>query len=114
MSARKARPRRHRDGHRLRREPAALILGSPAMRERIAELVGEATIEAALRERHLIHELPASIWRQLLSVMERLVRMSVEEKKRFCAKQSEVVRRLLVLVVLDHDATMRVIQTKLG
>jgi len=114
MRPRRTRPRRLRGGQRQRREDPAALLGSPKTRERITALLGEATVAAAFSERHLIGELSTPIWRQLFATMEKLVRMSWAERQDFCARQSEVIRRLLALVVLDHDATMQVMSTKLG
>ena len=113
MRARRTRPRRFRDGQRRRREDAATLLQSPKVREAITKLLGEATITAALSERHLIGELPVSIWRQLRSTMEQLCRLPQSERLGFCTRQSEVIRRLLALVVLDHEATTRVMTAKL-
>ena len=92
----------------------ASLFDAETKRERLADLVGEATIEAALAERHLIGELPASIWRQLLSLIERLGVLSWDERKRLCATQTELMRRLLALVVVDPRATAKAIHAKLG
>ena len=87
----------------------------PEVRERITTLLGEATIAAALGERHLIDQLPPSIWRQLFSTIEQLCRLRSRQQQRdFCTSRPELIRRLLALVVLDHDAIMRVMIAKLG
>jgi len=83
------------------------------VRARVIALVGEATIEAAFAERHLIEQLPASVWRQLVSLSEKLVRLKWEDRPKLCATQSELMRRLLVLLALDTTNTMRIIRAKL-
>jgi hypothetical protein len=90
------------------------VLGEAEARERITALVGETTIAAAFAERHLIAELPVAIWRQLDSLVEQLSRLPWDERLRLCATQSELMRRLLVLLALDCDATVKVIRAKLG
>jgi hypothetical protein len=103
--------RRLRDGQRRRRDPAA-ALDSLEARERLTELVGEATIEAALAERHLVPELPPSLWWRLEQMLEHLARLPVEDRPRFCTEQPEIHRRLLVLFVLDHEAIARAMREK--
>ncbi len=84
------------------------------VRARVVALVGETTIEAAFAERQLIDQLPASVWRQFESFLERLLRLKWDDRSAFCATQSELMRRLIVLLALDTTNTMRVIRAKLG
>jgi hypothetical protein len=111
VAARRIRPRRLPATDRPRR---ASLLDAVERRERIAALVGEATIEAAFAERQFVEELPASIWRQLLSTVDKLSRLSWPKRIEFCAAQSELMRRLLVLLVLDPRATVKSMHAKLG
>jgi hypothetical protein len=108
------RPRRLRGGQRRRREDATALLGRPDVREGITALLGEATITAAFSERHLIGELPPSLWLRLEQMLDQFVRRPLDERKSFCDRQPEILRRLLALFVLDHEATARVINAKLG
>ncbi len=92
----------------------AALLGSPKMRDTITALLGEDTIAAAFNERHLIGELPSSAWWQLFATIEKLGRMRAAQRRDFCAQQSELIRRLLALFVLDYDATAQAINAKLA
>ncbi len=111
MASRRSRPRRL-PANRLGRR--ASLIDIPARRERIVSLVGESTVDAALAELHLITELPASMWRQLISFVEKLSRLPWQKRIDLCAEQSEATRRLLVLLVLEPMATARAMRTKLG
>ena len=106
-----SRPRRPRSARR----PRTLVeaLGAAEARARVVALVGEKTIEEAFAERHLIGELPASIWRQVHTFVEQLCRLPWDDRPAFCAKQSELMRRLVTLLALDTTATLRVMQAKL-
>ncbi len=76
-------------------------------------LVGEKTIDGAFAERHLISELPLSIWRQFYTLVEQVCCLPWAERPGFCAKQSELMRRLVALLALDTAATLRVMRAKL-
>src|SRR5579862_8140456 len=73
MVRRRRQPRRFPASNRPRR---GSLLDADKKRERLVALVGEETIQAALAERHLIGELPGSVWRQLLSFIDRLGTLS--------------------------------------
>jgi hypothetical protein len=90
------------------------LLDAAQKRERLVALVGEETIQAALAERHLIGQLPASVWRQLLSLIDRLGTLSWDDRKRLCARASEIMRRLLALVIVGPRATVKAMHAKLG
>jgi len=111
MVRRRRQPRRFPASNRPRR---GSLLDADKKRERLVALVGEETIQAALAERHLIGELPGSVWRQLLSFIDRLGTLSWGDRKRLCARESELMRRLLALVIVDPRATVKAIHAKLG
>jgi len=111
VAGRRRRPRRFTPNGQSRR---GSLLDADTRRERIVALFGQATVDAAFAEHHLITELPASTWRQLFSLVEKLSRLSWQERIEVCASQSELMRRLLVLLVLDARATAKAMHAKLG
>ncbi len=70
-------------------------------------------IESALRERHLVPELPASIWLDLEQKLLRMQRLPPKDWKEFCATQPPILLQLIVLFILDFDATACAMQPKL-
>ena len=109
--------RRRRQSRRLptgNRPRRGSLIDADEKRARLVALVGEETIEAALAERRLIGQLPASVWRQLLSLIERLGTLSWDDRKRLCARESELMRRLLALVIVDPRATVKAMHAKLS
>ncbi len=70
-------------------------------------------IDSALRERHLVPELPASIWLDFERMLHRMQRMPPKDWKQFCATQPPILLQLIVLFILDFNATVRAMQTKL-
>ncbi len=106
------RPQSSVDSTRLPLSPFSIYTPTE-WRHYLSVIFDEALIEAALRERHLVPELPASIWLDLERMLHRMQRLRPNEWKQFCAGQSEILRQLLVLFVLDFEATARAMQAKL-
>ncbi len=57
-------------------------------------------------------ELPASIWLDLERMLHRMQRLPPKDWKQFCASQSEILLQLIVLFVLDFEATARAMRSK--
>ncbi len=108
----RSRARRLRHGERYLPSPFNALTPED-WRQCLSVIVDEATIEAALRERHLVPELPASIWLDLERMLERMKRMPFKDWKPFCTSQPAILLQLIVLFILDFDATVRAMQSKL-
>ncbi len=97
------RPARNPDGVRQARHYA------------LAESIfGAAAIEQAFAARVRIRELPTSTWRRVLTALDDVSELPRTEKRAFLLNQPEPIRVLIILLLLDHDATIPFMRAKLG
>ncbi len=107
------RSRRRRDRERLPISPFNIHTPTE-WRQYLSVIFDEAMIESALFERHLIPELPASIWIDFERMLHRMQRVPPRDWKEFCATQPPILLQLIVLFILDFDATVRAMQPRLS
>ncbi len=100
---RRRRRRAARTGHE-RTLRGLETLDDQTKRARMVSIFGVETVEAAVAERQLLANIDTAAWRTLERVLAVGERLAPSKRKAFVIGQPEVIRRLLVLCVLDAEA----------
>ncbi len=77
-------------------------------------LFGARTVEAALGERRLLNEVPASLWNRVIDAIAATNALPYAARRAALRRQPEHVRRLIVLFMVEHERASEAIMAALG